>query len=112
MPTRISTWAILIWTVLVAVGTILAIRNIGGDCVGVSDLAACQEAAWIRGGIGIALLMLLWFVGFVPLAIAWFITRPKENVIVFGPAGRQFIVSEKEAEKRVTQEGWSYQAPA
>lgn len=108
---RIATWAILVWTVLMAVGIVAAALNIGRDCVGLagSELSACQADAWIRGGIGLTLLLLLWFVGFVPLAIVWFVSRPRENVAVFGPAGQQVMLSEDEAKRRVEQPGWTYQ---
>jgi hypothetical protein len=114
MPTRKATWAIVIWTVLMAIGILAAALGIGGDCGGLtgSEFGACQSAAWIRGGIGLTLLFILWFVGLVPLAIIWFVSRPKENVVVFGPGGRQIIVSEREAEKRVNEQGWTYQKPA
>jgi hypothetical protein len=113
MPNRKATWAVLVWTVFMAVGILAAALNIGGDCVGLtgSDLSACQADAWIRGGIGLTLLLLLWFVGFVPLAIVWFVSRPRENVTVFGPAGQQVMLSEGEAKKRVEQPGWAYQKP-
>ena len=111
MPSRKATWAILAWTVLMAVGILAAALNIGTNCVGLtgSDLSACQADAWIRGGIGLTLLLLLWFVGFVPLVIVWFVSRPRENVAVFGPAGQQVMLSEEEAKKRVEQPGWTYQ---
>lgn len=111
MPKRLSTWAILLWTGFMAVGILAAVAGIGGDCAGLSgnELSSCQSAAWIRGGIGVTLLVLLWFAGFVPLAIVWAMTRPKDNVIVFGPAGQQVIVSEQEAERRVALQGWTYQ---
>lgn len=113
MPNRKAMWAILVWTVLMGVGILAAALNIGRDCVGLtgSDLTACQADAWIRGGIGLTLLLFLWFVGFVPLAIVWFVSRPKENVTVFGPAGQQVMLSEDEAKRRVEQPGWTYQRP-
>lgn len=113
MPNRKATWAILVWTVLMGVGIVAAALNIGNDCAGLtgSDLSACQGDAWIRGGIGLTLLVLLWFVGFVPLAIVWFVSRPRDNVTVFGPAGQQVMLSEHEARRRVEQPGWMYQKP-
>lgn len=110
MPIRKMTWAILIWTVLMAVGILAAALGIGDECVGFSgsDLSACRADAWTRGGIGLGLLLFLWLVVFVPLAILWFVRRPKENVPVFGPAGQQVMLSEAEARKRVEQQGWTY----
>ena len=114
MPTRRTTWAITIWTVFMAVGILAAALGIGGDCAGLtgSELGACQSAAWIRGGIGLTLLFILWLVGLLPLAVLWLVSRPKENVVVFGPGGRQSTVSEREAEKRVDEQGWTYEKPA
>jgi hypothetical protein len=108
---RIATWAILIWTAVMAVGILAAFLGIGGDCVGLagSELSACQSDAWVRGGIGLTLLVLLWVVVAIPMAIVWFMSRPKENVVVFGPSGQQVMLSETEARKRVEQPGWSYQ---
>jgi hypothetical protein len=108
MPVRKATWAILIWTVLMAVGILAAALGIGDECVGLSgsDFSACRTDAWTRGGIGLGLLLFLWF---VPVAIFWFVSRPKENVTVFGPAGQQVMLSEAEARKRVEQQGWTYQ---
>ena len=113
MVNRLATWAIRIWTALMAIGIVAAFLGIGGDCVGLtgSDLSACQRDAWVRGGVGLTLLALLWFVVFVPMGIVWFVSRPRENVVVFGPAGQQVMLSEDEARKRVEQQGWSYQRP-
>jgi hypothetical protein len=113
MPTRKATWAILIWTAFMGVGILGAASGIGRDCVGLtgSELSACEADAWIRGGIGIALLLFLWFVVFLPLAIVWFASRPKENVAVFGPGGQLVMLSEAEAKKRVAEGGWTYGGP-
>lgn len=113
MTNRIATWAILIWTAFMAVGILAAFLGIGGDCAGLtgSELSRCQADAWVRGGIGLALLLFLWFVVLVPMGIVWFVSRPRENVTVFGPAGQQVMLSEDEARKRIEQQGWSYQKP-
>jgi hypothetical protein len=108
---RVVTWAILIWTAVMAVGILAAALGIGGDCAGLTggELSACRDDAWVRGGIGLTLLVLLWGVVALPLAIVWLMSRPKENVVVFGPSGQQVMLSETEARKRVEQPGWSYQ---
>jgi len=113
MVNRIATWAIVVWTALMAIGIFAAFRGIGGDCATLTgnELVACQSDAWIRGGVGISLLLLLWFVVAAPMAIAWFVTRPRDNVIVFGPNGQQVMVSEAEARRRVEAGGWTYQRP-
>jgi hypothetical protein len=113
MPNRKATWAIVVWTTLMAVGITAAALNIGADCAGLAggELSACQAEVWVRGGVGLTLLLFLWFVGFVPLAIVWFASRPRENVTVFGPAGQQVMLSEAEARERVEHQGWTYQRP-
>jgi hypothetical protein len=81
MGHRVATWAIVIWTGLMALGIFAAATGIGGDCVGLtgSELNACQGDAWGRGGVGLGLLVFLWFVLFAPLAIWWSLSRPKST---------------------------------
>lgn len=80
MAHRIATWAILIWTVLMAVGIAAAFMGIGGECAGLagSQLSDCQSDAWARGSIGLGLLVLLRLIVAVPLAIVWRVSRPKD----------------------------------
>jgi hypothetical protein len=52
----------------------------------------------------------IWFVGFIIMSIIWFMSRPKNNVTVYGPQGQQVSVSEKEAANRV-KKGWTYHLP-
>jgi hypothetical protein len=113
MAHRTVTWAVLIWTAAMALGMLGAFLGIGGDCAGLAgtELTACEASAWARGAVGLTLLVLLWLLIAAPLAIAWSRTRPKENVIVFGPAGQQVMLSEDEARKRVAQPGWTYERP-
>jgi hypothetical protein len=82
MGNRIATWAIVIWTGLMALGTFAAFLGIGGDCAGLvgGDLSACQADAWDRGAVGLMLLVFLWLVVLIPMAFVWFATRPKEDV--------------------------------
>ena len=62
VPTRKASWAIAIWTAFMAIAIFAA-------ALGIED--------WLNGAIGLTLLGLLWFVGFVPLWIVWHLTRPK-----------------------------------
>jgi hypothetical protein len=66
MPTRKASWAIAIWTVFMAIAIFAAALGIGED--------------WLNGAIGLALLAFLWFVGFVPLGIVWYLSRPKPDI--------------------------------
>lgn len=113
MPNRLATWAMLLWTALMALGIGAAFLGIGDDCRALSGAAftECQADAWVRGGIGLSLLLFLWFVVMVPMAIVWFLTRPKANVTVFGPEGQQVMLPEDEARRRVATLGWTYQRP-
>jgi hypothetical protein len=81
MGHRVATWLIVIWSGLMALGIFWAFLGIGGDCVGLagSELSACQSDAWARGGVGLGLLVFLWFVVVAPLAIWWSLSRPKAS---------------------------------
>ncbi len=62
------------------------------------------------GPTELLLALVLWLVGFLVLALVWFMTSPSESVVVYGPEGQQVTVSEKEAKRRVGK-GWRYQPP-
>jgi hypothetical protein len=74
-------WRKMTWVVLICCAAILVWAIAGGgsaanDCSEeVDDLSqsACQAGA----GIGIALILLIGFFGFVFLSLIWFMTRPK-----------------------------------
>jgi len=99
---RKSTWAIAIWTVLMAFWIVSGISA-------TADGASQSEAYAAGATIGVTLVFMLWLLVLAPLALVWFATRPKNNVIVYGPLGQQTMVSEKEAAKRVAKQGWTYQ---
>jgi hypothetical protein len=106
------TWTILVWTALFALWGISAGGALSNRCVGLTgdDLSVCQAGTAIGGGIGLTFIFMLWFIGFIVLAIVWFMSRPKNMVIVYGPAGQQVSVSEAEAKRRVAK-GWTYTPP-
>jgi hypothetical protein len=108
---RKMTWAIVIWTAIFVVWIATGVGAVSNQCPGLTgdELASCQAATAIGGGIGVTFLFMLWFIGFIVLAIIWFMTRPKHNVTVYGPLGQQVTVSESEARKRVEKQGWTYQ---
>ena len=114
MPKRKMTWVILIWTALFVVWGVAGAGAVSNNCPGLTGdaLATCQAATAIGGGIGLTVIFILWFIGFIVLALIWFMTRPKNNVIVYGPQGQQVTVTESEARKRVEKLGWSYTRPA
>jgi len=80
------TWALVVWTVIFVIWSVAGSDNSSAvnDCVnssnGVLTKADCQGAADVGTGIGLTLIWLLWFVGFVVLSITWFMTKPKHRV--------------------------------
>jgi hypothetical protein len=95
---RVATWAILIWTGLMALW-FFAWRSNETD----SHLFSAV--------IGTISLFSLWFVGFIILVIYWFMSRPKHYRAVYGPKGQHVVVPEQEAKEWVEMEGWTYQPP-
>lgn len=106
---RKMTWAILIWTGLFVAWGVSAGGAVSNNCAGeVGDaLAACQAGTAIGGGLAFTFIFFLWFVGFIVLALIWFMSRPRASVMVYGPQGQQVAVTESEAKRRVKQ-GWTY----
>ena len=104
---RKATWAIVIWTVLAAIWLFAGI-GAAGDMTAGSDAEAAGQA--IGAGLGITFIIFIWFFGFIVLGLIWLMSRPKDNVLVYGPEGQQMNVSEKEAKRRVTK-GWTYTPP-
>lgn len=109
---RKATWALLIWNVLMVIWVVGGVGAVGDNCAGETGdaLVACQAGTAIGAGLGVTMIIFIWFIGFIVLGLIWLMSRPKENVVVFGPEGQQMTVSEKEAKKRVSK-GWTYQAP-
>ena len=110
---RKMTWGIVIWTAIFVVWAASGVGAVSNRCDGLAGTALtnCQAATAVGGGIGLSVLFFLWFIGFIVLAIVWFMTRPRHNVIVYGPQGQQVTVSEAEAKTRVERQGWSYTPP-
>jgi putative copper export protein len=73
---RKMTWALIIWS-----GLMLA-WVIGGTtankCASYAD-AASKSGCQAGTAIGVGLIIGLWFMGFVVLALIWFMTRPKSR---------------------------------
>lgn len=113
MRWRKMTWVIVIWTAIFVVWIVSGAGAVSNQCAGLAgdELANCQAATAIGGGLGVTFIAFLWFVGFIVLAIVWFMSRPRHTVTVYGPQGQQVAVSEAEARRRVEKQGWTYQAP-
>jgi hypothetical protein len=108
---RKMTWALVVWTVLMAVWLLSGLSSASNNCGGLSgaDLTACQAGTAIGGGLAVTALFVIWLIGFIVLSIVWFMTRPRSNVTVYGPSGQQVQLTEREAKRRVEKDGWTYQ---
>jgi hypothetical protein len=72
-------WAILIWTGIFILWTIVGVSDRASeDCPPGDQL--CIDASDVGTGIGVALIWMLWFIGFLVLSIIWFMTRRKGRV--------------------------------
>ena len=109
---RKATWAIVLFSALMLIWIVVGVSSVSDNCAGMSGQALenCQAATAIGGGIGVTFLVIVWFLGFIVLGLIWLMSRPKDNVMVYGPDGQQVTVSEKEAKRRVAK-GWTYQPP-
>ena len=107
---RKATWALVIFSALMAVWIGSGIAATSNNCAGeVGDaLQLCQAGTAIGGGIAVTFIVILWFIGFIVLGLIWLMSRPKDNVLMHGPDGQQVTVSEKEAKRRLSK-GWTYQ---
>lgn len=75
---RKMTWVLIVWTGLMGIWIIAAVASASSpkDCAGLSQ-KACNDAANVGTGIGVALLVFLWGFGFVILSLVWFMSRPR-----------------------------------
>jgi hypothetical protein len=71
---RKMTWVLIVWSVLIVVWMIAGAA--GNDC-GSQTTELNQNACDTGTGIGVALIGLLGFFGFVFLSLIWLMTRPK-----------------------------------
>jgi hypothetical protein len=110
---RKATWALLIFNLLILVWIVTGVGAVSNECGGkIGDaLTTCQAGTAIGAGLGITFIIILWFIGFIVLGLIWIMSRPKHNVVVYGPDGQQVNVTEKEAKRRVSK-GWTYQPPS
>src|SRR5450759_3026051 len=80
---RKATWAVVIWTVLMAFWMIAGSQQTPDKtCAGEtgSALELCQSAYHVGTGIGVTLLFVLWFIGFVVLSLVWLMSRPQRRL--------------------------------
>ena len=80
---RKSTWALIAWCGLIAVGCVIAF-NSGHDAtaqcqsIGGSIGSICQQSVDSQVGAKVDHVLKIGFLGFVVLSIVWFMTRPQD----------------------------------
>jgi hypothetical protein len=79
---RKATWALVIWNILMLAWVVTGIGNLSHNCAGLSgeDLTLCQAGTTIGAGIGVTFIGMIWFVGFVVLALVWLMSRPSRRL--------------------------------
>lgn len=76
---RKMTWVLLAWVVLMIVWIIAGVSSNSDNC---DDEAPdmrelCEAATDVGTGIGVGIIVVIGFMGFLILSIIWFMTRPK-----------------------------------
>ncbi len=81
MP-RKATWLVILWNGFIALWVVSGINNIKDRCDGLtgSDLQSCEIGLNVGGGIGLFLIGLVWFVGFLITGLMWLMSRPKRRL--------------------------------
>lgn len=83
---RKMTWVLILWVSIILVWAIAGGSSGNhqsvADCLkgGVLSQQTCTDAANAGTGIGVAIVLLIGFFGFVFLGLIWFMTRPKGRV--------------------------------
>lgn len=72
------TWALLIWTAIFAAWMIAGISDRASEDCPPGD-QVCIDASDVGTGIGVALIFVLWFIGFLVLGLIWLMSRPKHR---------------------------------
>lgn len=76
---RKMTWVINVWNVIFLVWIITGIADRASKNCPAGD-TLCKNASDVGTGIGVAVIILLWFLGFVVLSIVWFMTRRRGRI--------------------------------
>jgi hypothetical protein len=82
---RKMTWVLIVWCAIILVWAIAggasADHSAANNCIqqsaGVLSPQDCQNAADAGTGIGVAIVLLIGFVGFAFFSMIWFMTRPR-----------------------------------
>jgi hypothetical protein len=77
-------WALIVWSGLMLAWVVAAAGQASGvsaECKADTLLGpeTCNNAQDTGTAIGVGLLIVLWFIGFVVLSLVWFMTRPGRN---------------------------------
>jgi len=73
---RKATWALAVFNVLMLVWVVSGLQATSGTCSHETTYAsACQTGAAIGTGIGITILAVIWFLGFIVLSLVWLMSR-------------------------------------
>lgn len=80
---RKMTWVLIVWCGLILLWAIVGGANSASTCANQTGSAylsaqAAKNACDAGTGIGVALILLIGFFGFVFFSIIWFMTRPRE----------------------------------
>lgn len=107
---RKATWAIVIWTVLAILWIVAGASNVAStpqDC-GVLDQATCDAATAAGAGIGITLILIIWFLGFIVLGLVWLMSRPGSTTYeLYAPDGGRVLTANKKEYNRLIRQGWT-----
>lgn len=75
---RKMTWVLWIWTGIFTFWVVAGVSDRASeDCPPGDQL--CIDASDAGTGIGVALIIILWFIGFIILALVWLMSRPKHR---------------------------------
>lgn len=77
---RLSTWLILLWTVAMLVWVISAGAS-GSNCANQTGAYQHAKQTGCEAGTGIAVfaILIIWFLGYIPLGIVWFARRGRQS---------------------------------
>jgi hypothetical protein len=78
---RKATWALAVFNVLALVWLLSGIIGASNNCSGLSGgaLSGCQAGTAIGAGIGVTLIVIIWFIGFMVLGLVWLMSRPRHR---------------------------------
>ena len=75
---RKMTWVLNIWNAIFLIWLIVGIADRPSeDCPPGDQL--CVDASDVGTGIGVALILILWFIGFLVLSLIWLMSRPRHR---------------------------------